>query len=599
MIDVDSSGDISDAEMKVLLEQMGLVVDDNMLRKLIKTIDLNGNGTIEFDEFCYMMYCIRTQNGSRDKDEDGYGNMAGIWDELEVASNYNEKNEKNTKKVKKSDKKDTSSNTSNNSNLPTINTNGLQLPSIETFSANTTPKKGNNGRASMYNSPTAPPPQHLLNTNTSTPTSTTPTTPTGTGTRRDSLKQKRKLGEALFQLSDGHYMAGQKFGSGIGRSNSSSSGSSTNNTNNMTSGVPMQDLMINRNNSTDSNTNDFIVMNINGSSSNGNGGNGSVGSALDSTNNSPRNNNTNNTNITTGRGKESSLMNSMNNNSVSNSSTNGNNGNNGNNVKPGLNRTSSMNWENKNNNGTGSGSGSGTPNGDSGSFLPSISGPNSPNPNSSPMKTPGKYEDINNSSYNSNSKSNTNSNTNTTNNSNPGTPSNRNNNNNNNNTNRNRLNTCDSNTINEDGEYYPNPNTSNNNGNGDLDLANGENKEDIVDMDVDTSYLGTFASNSAKLRKRFSSNDWNNDNSGNSGNSGPGTLSRSSSMKMLSNVSSRLTSAVAESTSIAKKTMNLVSSKAVEMQRAVTDVIKGDEELYVDEDGETHDKYCFCGCRCD
>ena len=58
MLDVDSSGDLSDKEMKLFMKALNLNISDSVFNQLIKTIDLNGNGTIEFDEFCWMMYTM-------------------------------------------------------------------------------------------------------------------------------------------------------------------------------------------------------------------------------------------------------------------------------------------------------------------------------------------------------------------------------------------------------------------------------------------------------------------------------------------------------------------------------------------------------------
>lgn len=55
MLDVDCSGELSDKEIAVLLESLGIKISDKLFEKLIFTIDLNGNGTIEYDEFCWMM----------------------------------------------------------------------------------------------------------------------------------------------------------------------------------------------------------------------------------------------------------------------------------------------------------------------------------------------------------------------------------------------------------------------------------------------------------------------------------------------------------------------------------------------------------------
>ena len=79
-IDVDGSGDISDAEMRILLESMGIHIDDRTFRRLITIVDLNGNGTIEFDEFCWMMYSLKTS-------KDGQG---GLFDQIANDNDYND-----------------------------------------------------------------------------------------------------------------------------------------------------------------------------------------------------------------------------------------------------------------------------------------------------------------------------------------------------------------------------------------------------------------------------------------------------------------------------------------------------------------------------
>lgn len=56
MLDVDSSGDLSDVELRMLLEALGVHLDDAAFQTLVLTVDLNGNGTIEYDEFCWMMF---------------------------------------------------------------------------------------------------------------------------------------------------------------------------------------------------------------------------------------------------------------------------------------------------------------------------------------------------------------------------------------------------------------------------------------------------------------------------------------------------------------------------------------------------------------
>lgn len=63
MLDVDNSGDLSDQEIKRLLSALGINITDDGLAQLVATVDLNGNGTIEFDEFCWMMYEMSRTDG--------------------------------------------------------------------------------------------------------------------------------------------------------------------------------------------------------------------------------------------------------------------------------------------------------------------------------------------------------------------------------------------------------------------------------------------------------------------------------------------------------------------------------------------------------
>jgi hypothetical protein len=57
LLDVDSSGNLSYEAIQLLLEAMGITISSRiLLPKLLKKIDINRNGTVEFDEFCWMMY---------------------------------------------------------------------------------------------------------------------------------------------------------------------------------------------------------------------------------------------------------------------------------------------------------------------------------------------------------------------------------------------------------------------------------------------------------------------------------------------------------------------------------------------------------------
>jgi len=60
---VESKGDLSEKELSLLLKALNLDISDENFEQLVKTVDLNGNGTIEYDEFCWMMYELaRTDN---------------------------------------------------------------------------------------------------------------------------------------------------------------------------------------------------------------------------------------------------------------------------------------------------------------------------------------------------------------------------------------------------------------------------------------------------------------------------------------------------------------------------------------------------------
>eukprot|EP01034_Spumella_vulgaris_P026083 gene26082-32613_t len=64
LLDVDNSGDLSGKEIRLLLNAMDIRIGERKFQKLLKTIDLNGNGTIEFDEYCWMMAEIHRKDRS-------------------------------------------------------------------------------------------------------------------------------------------------------------------------------------------------------------------------------------------------------------------------------------------------------------------------------------------------------------------------------------------------------------------------------------------------------------------------------------------------------------------------------------------------------
>lgn len=55
LLDIDSSGDLNGKEIRLLLKSLGIEISDSKFNRLLNTIDLNGNGTIEFDEYCWMV----------------------------------------------------------------------------------------------------------------------------------------------------------------------------------------------------------------------------------------------------------------------------------------------------------------------------------------------------------------------------------------------------------------------------------------------------------------------------------------------------------------------------------------------------------------
>jgi Ca2+-binding EF-hand superfamily protein len=58
-LDIDNSGDLSENEIHILLKSLGIKMNEKKFKKLMKAIDTNQNGTVEFDEFCWMMYEIK------------------------------------------------------------------------------------------------------------------------------------------------------------------------------------------------------------------------------------------------------------------------------------------------------------------------------------------------------------------------------------------------------------------------------------------------------------------------------------------------------------------------------------------------------------
>ena len=88
-LDVDNSGFIDEHEFKLLLESMDINLSDKNRKKLIREIDLNGNGTIEFHEFCYMMLMLEKQKNG----------ISNFWDQIRVLTLDDDKLQKVTNEM--------------------------------------------------------------------------------------------------------------------------------------------------------------------------------------------------------------------------------------------------------------------------------------------------------------------------------------------------------------------------------------------------------------------------------------------------------------------------------------------------------------------
>ena len=52
LFDKDSDGTIELKEMKAVMNDLGRTVSDKELEDMIEDVDADGNGSIDFDEFC-------------------------------------------------------------------------------------------------------------------------------------------------------------------------------------------------------------------------------------------------------------------------------------------------------------------------------------------------------------------------------------------------------------------------------------------------------------------------------------------------------------------------------------------------------------------
>jgi hypothetical protein len=58
IMDVDSSGDLSPEEIRTMFTRIEIKLPDKLFKILIHIVDLNNNGSVEYDEFCFMMFTI-------------------------------------------------------------------------------------------------------------------------------------------------------------------------------------------------------------------------------------------------------------------------------------------------------------------------------------------------------------------------------------------------------------------------------------------------------------------------------------------------------------------------------------------------------------
>jgi centrin-1 len=67
--DVDGSGDITDIELLKALKSCGLNIDLTGVRDMIKQVDRNGDGSLDFDEFYILMMPMLKEELFRQEDQ--------------------------------------------------------------------------------------------------------------------------------------------------------------------------------------------------------------------------------------------------------------------------------------------------------------------------------------------------------------------------------------------------------------------------------------------------------------------------------------------------------------------------------------------------
>lgn len=79
MFDKDGSGDVSTEELGAVLEELGQEVSKSQLEIMIKDVDADGSGSVEFPEFCSMMASLLGLGGANN---DPFGGGGSVFKDL-------------------------------------------------------------------------------------------------------------------------------------------------------------------------------------------------------------------------------------------------------------------------------------------------------------------------------------------------------------------------------------------------------------------------------------------------------------------------------------------------------------------------------------
>ena len=82
MFDKDGSGDVSTEELGAVLKELGQEVSKSQLEIMIKEVDADGSGSVEFPEFRSMMASLLGLGGASD---DPFGSGGSVFKDLAKA----------------------------------------------------------------------------------------------------------------------------------------------------------------------------------------------------------------------------------------------------------------------------------------------------------------------------------------------------------------------------------------------------------------------------------------------------------------------------------------------------------------------------------